>query len=187
VCCATSTTRSCQHRIDSTEMVPGDVCALEAGEKVPADMWLLATRSRPPILTRVLVERILLVSALMLVGAFGLFQYELGTGATEAEARTVAVNVFVLVETAYLVNCRSLTTSVRQIGLFSNPPLIAGMITMLALQVAFTYLPFFTVAFDSAPIDLASWGRIVAVALLVSTVVAAEKALRRRRGEKVMQ
>jgi cation-transporting P-type ATPase F len=140
-----------------------------------------------PILTRVLVERILLVSALMLVGAFGLFEYELSTGATDAEARTVAVNVFVLVETAYLVNCRSLTKSVRQIGLFTNPALIAGMVTMIALQVVFTYLPFFNIAFESAPIDLAAWGRIVLVALLVSAVVAAEKALRRRRGQKVMQ
>jgi magnesium-transporting ATPase (P-type) len=133
-----------------------------------------------PILTRVLVERIVLVSVLMLIGAFGLFEYELMNGATTAEARTVAVNVFVLVETAYLLNCRSLTQAFVQIGFFSNPPLLAGMAAMVALQVLYTYLPFFHVVFESAPIDLAAWGRIVAVALGVMLVVGVEKAMRRR-------
>jgi cation-transporting ATPase F len=118
---------------------------------------------------------------LMLIGAFGLFEYELATGASAAEARTVAVNVFVLVETAYLVNCRSLTKSVLQIGVLTNPPLLVGMAAMIALQIMFTYLPAFHVIFESAPIDLAAWGRIVAVAVAVALVVGAEKSLRRRR------
>jgi cation-transporting ATPase F len=137
-----------------------------------------------PILTRVLGERILLVSVLMLIGAFGLFEYELAAGATVAEARTVAVNVFVLVETAYLINCRSLTKSVLQIGVLTNPPLLLGMAGMIGLQVVFTYVPFFHVVFESAPIDLASWGRIVAVAVSVALVVAAEKSVRRRVAER---
>ncbi len=133
-----------------------------------------------PILTRVLVDRIILVSVLMLIGAFGLFEYELASGATTAEARTVAVNVFVLVETAYLLNCRSLTQSFITLGFFSNPPLLAGMAAMVALQVLFTYMPFFHLVFESAPIDLAAWGRVAAVAFGVMLVVGVEKALRRR-------
>ncbi len=58
------------------------------------------------------------------------------------------------------------------------------MAAMVGLQIAFTYLPFFHVAFDSAPIDLAAWARIMAVALAVAGVVAAEKSLRRRHGER---
>jgi hypothetical protein len=46
---------------------------------------------------------------LLLAGAFGLFLRELAQGHSLAEARTVAVNVFVMVEAAYLFNCRSLT------------------------------------------------------------------------------
>ncbi len=149
--------------------------------KEPGIMSRAPLEPDQPILTRVLVERILLVSVLMLIGAFGLFEYELATGATDAEARTVAVNVFVLVETAYLVNCRSLTKSVLQIGVLTNPPLLVGMAAMIALQIMFTYLPAFHVIFESAPIDLAAWGRIVAVAVAVALVVGAEKSLRRRR------
>ena len=46
-------------------------------------------------------------------------------------------------------------------------------------QIVFTYLPFFHVAFGSAPIDAASWARVVAVALGVLLVVGVEKGMRR--------
>jgi len=58
--------------------------------------------------------------------------------------------------------------------------LAAGMAGMILLQVMVTYLPFFPVVVESAPIDLAAWGRIVAVAVVVALVVAAEKTVRRR-------
>jgi cation-transporting ATPase F len=130
-----------------------------------------------PILTRVLVQRIVLVSILLMAGAFALFRYELALGADVAAARTVAVNTFVVVEMAYLINCRSLRTSVLRIGLFTNPLLLVGMATMLGLQLLFTYLPFFHLAFESAPITLAAWLRIVAVAVVILLVVEVEKAL----------
>jgi cation-transporting P-type ATPase F len=148
--------------------------------KEPGIMQRAPRHPDQPILTRALVQRIVLVSVLMLLGAFGLFEYERTTGASIEEARTVAVNVFVLVETAYLLNCRSLDKSVLQVGLLSNPPLLAGMAAMVGLQVLFTYLPFFHLVFGSAPIDLAAWCRIVGVAVGVTVAVAAEKTLRRR-------
>jgi len=73
------------------------------------------------ILTRELIGRIFIVSTLLLVGAFGLFEWELMHGADIAEARTVAVNVFVMVQLFYLFNCRSLTKSIFRLGFFSNP------------------------------------------------------------------
>ncbi len=33
-----------RHRVDSTEIVPGDVCSLQAGDKVPADLRLVSAR-----------------------------------------------------------------------------------------------------------------------------------------------
>ena len=66
-----------------------------------------------PILTFPLFMRTGLVSLLMLVGAFGLFLWELHMrGARWPQARTVVVNVIVMVEGSYLLNCRSLTHSI---------------------------------------------------------------------------
>jgi cation-transporting P-type ATPase F len=49
-----------------------------------------------------------------------------GARRERAEARTVAVNMFVMGELFYLFNCRSLTRSVFSIGLTSNPLLLAA-------------------------------------------------------------
>ena len=137
---------------------------------------------KEPILTRVLIWRLLIVGFLMLVCAFGLFEYELAfLGASEAQARTVAVNVFVMVEVFYLFNCRSLTKSVFEVGFFSNPWVFAGAAAMVLLQLLFTYVPMMNVAFESAPIGTASWLRILAAASVVMLIVGAEKRFVRKR------
>jgi len=133
-----------------------------------------------PILTRTLQYRIALVSAMLLAGAFGFFQWTLAAGGSLAEARTMAVNVFVFGEMFYLFNCRSLTQSMFALGVFSNPWLIAGVLTMTVLQLAFTYLPFMNLAFQSAPIGMQQWLLILGASGAIWSVVGLEKWLRRR-------
>ncbi|RLA18269.1 MAG: cation-transporting P-type ATPase, partial [Gammaproteobacteria bacterium] len=94
-----------------------------------------------PILSRVLLFRIILVGFLLLAGAFGLFELALVRGASEAEARTVAANVFVFGELFYLFNCRSLTQPLAKLGFFSNRWLLVGVFGMVVLQLLFTYSP----------------------------------------------
>jgi magnesium-transporting ATPase (P-type) len=88
----------------------------------------------------------------MLVGCYPLFHWEQQRGSGVAEARTVAVNLFVMVGLFYLFNCRSFTRSMFAIGLFSNPWVIFGSLAMVALQLAFTYHPAMNALFHSAPI-----------------------------------
>jgi magnesium-transporting ATPase (P-type) len=128
-----------------------------------------------PILTNTIIFRITLVSLLMLAAAFGLFSWELSVGATLAEARTAAVNAFVMVELFYLFNCRSLEKSIFRLGFFSNPWVLAGAVTMILLQVAYTYLPVMNRLFQSAPIDLGVWGRTAAAGLVVFVIIEIEK------------
>jgi Ca2+-transporting ATPase len=132
-----------------------------------------------PILTTALMLRILLVSALLLGGAFGLFLWELKTGESLEQARTVAVNVFVMGELFYLFNCRSMTHSPFHVGFFSNAWLWSGVGLMILLQLFFTYAPVMNRLFASAPIGLDDWARIVAVGLVIYFVIEAEKAWRR--------
>jgi magnesium-transporting ATPase (P-type) len=134
---------------------------------------------RQPLLSRALVSRVALVSAIMVVAAFWLFQWERDSGASLAEARTVAVNVFVLVEILYLLNCRSLERSILQVGALSNRWLLVGIATTLGLQLVFTYAPFMHTLFHSAAIDLAAWARVFAAALVGYGVVGVEKWIRR--------
>jgi cation-transporting ATPase F len=133
-----------------------------------------------PILTRTLQYRIALVSLMLLAGAFGFFQWTLAASGSLAEARTMAVNVFVFGEMFYLFNCRSLTQSMFALGVFSNRWLIAGVSAMTALQSAYTYLPFMNAAFQSAPIGARQWMLILGASGAIWAVVGAEKWLRGR-------
>ena len=166
----------------STALLLGLMLAFEPMEK---EVMCRQPRSPgQPILSGILVQRIGLVALVMLLGAFGLFEWELFNGAPIELARTVAVNVFVIIEVFYLFNCRSLSRSVLSVGLFSNLWLLLGVAAMLFLQVMFTYLPFMNKIFHTVPIPLESWGRIVLVGLFASLAVTIEKRLRGRGHQK---
>ncbi|MEN6375848.1 MAG: cation-transporting P-type ATPase [Smithella sp.] len=141
---------------------------------------------KEPILTRTLIWRIAIVGFLLLLGAFGLFKYELSNGTGIREARTVAVNVFVMGELMYLFNCRSLTKSVFEVGFFSNFWVFGGAGIMVVLQLIFTYLPAMNTAFHSSPIAPEAWARIMVVGSLVMVTVGIEKWTVRKKNRKVL-
>ncbi len=162
----------------TTAVLLGLMLAFEPKE---ADIMLRPPRDpRSPILTGELIGRIVLVSLLMLVGVFGLFFRMQSNGADVAEARTVAVNLFVMIELFYLFNCRSFTRSIFRIGLFTNPWVIAGPAAMIALQLLFTYAPVMNRIFHSAPIGVEEWISIVLISAAIYLVVGMEKWLRNR-------
>lgn len=133
-----------------------------------------------PIITGTLMIRIVLVGIILLAGAFGLFEYELALGSTEPAARTVAVAVFVVVLSFYLLNARSLTASMFKIGVFSNPMIWLGIGLMALLQLLYTYLPLMNRLFESTPITAVQWGRVFAVGFAAFFIVGFEKWIRRR-------
>lgn len=135
---------------------------------------------KAPILSGTLLLRIILVSIIILAGAFGLFEYEIFRGASLAEARTVAVNVVIFVEIFYLFNARSLTRSPLQIGFFSNPWAVGGAILMTLIQLLFTYSSFMNNIFGSAPLPPVLWLDIFAVGLIAFATIEIEKWMRRK-------
>jgi len=132
-------------------------------------------RLETPVLDAALIRRIVLVSCLLLAGSFGLFLLELEQGHSLPEARTVAVNLFVMVEMLYLFNCRSLTRSFWSLGLFSNLWVWGGIGSMALLQLLLTYWPPLNRVFQTAPIGWQAWGEIFAVAIASSLLIGLEK------------
>lgn len=128
-----------------------------------------------PLLTGALIVRILLVSALLVGGAWWLYEWERANGAPLAEARTAALNLFVVVEAFYLFSCRSLTSSMWRVGVFSNRWIIGGIALQAIGQLAITYLPVMNDAFQTAAIGASVWLRIFALAAAASLVVAIDK------------
>ena len=138
-------------------------------------------RPDAPILTGELIFRIALVGLLLLIGSFGLFEWALERGASEAEARTIAINVFAVGQSFYLLNCRSLRYSIFRLGLWSNPWIWAGIAAMMGAQMLLTYLPVMNWLFHTAPIGLMDWVYILLVGLVIYLVIGVEKVWRLRR------
>ncbi|WP_193611123.1 cation-translocating P-type ATPase [Nocardioides lijunqiniae] len=143
--------------------------------------------TRPPrspgqsLLTRALVYRTLFVSALLVAGSSWAFHYELSQGASVETSRTVAVNVFVVAQILYLISCRSLSQPIWRIGWFTNRWLVVGILVQILGQLALTYVPIMNDLFQTAPLSVDSWLRVVAAAVAVWFVVSLDKYLRHRR------
>ena len=155
--------------------------ALAFEPKEPGIMHRPPRRPESPILSGELIFRIALVGLLLLIGSFGLFEWALQRGASEAEARTIAINVFAVGQSFYLLNCRSLRYSIFRLGLFSNPWIWAGIAAMMGAQLLLTYLPVMNWLFHTAPIGWMDWLHIALVGLVIYLVIGTEKLWRLRR------
>lgn len=131
-----------------------------------------------PLLTRSLFGRILFVSAILLACSLGAFRWQLLAGASLEVARTVAVNVFVGAQIAYLVNCRSLERVRPRTG--PNRWLLVGIGLTIALQLALTYVPFMNDLFHTAPLGWQPWLAVLALSAVSYVLVELDKWRRRR-------
>jgi magnesium-transporting ATPase (P-type) len=153
-----------------------------AFEPIESGVMTRAPRQpQAPLMDRLLVRRMILVSVLMGGGTFGLFFEALGRGTNVEEARTVAVNALVFCEVLYLLNTRYLDASVlnRQ-GLFGNGMVLLGIGAVVLFQLLFTYWPVMQVLFHTTPLDAAAWIRILTLSIVLLFVVEAEKACVRK-------
>ncbi len=150
----------------------------------PAERDIMRRPPRDPqeaILTPFMLWRVAFVSALLVAGSLGLFLWELARGASLEVARTATVNLLILGEVFYLFNCRRLTNPVLSWeGLTGNRYVWIAIGVLLALQLAFTYVPAMQTLFHTAALDAAAWGRILAFGACVLLAVELEKALLRR-------
>jgi len=146
--------------------------------KEPGIMKRPPRRPQTPVITRELAVRVGLVSLMLLIGSFGLFEWTLLHDRSLETARTVAVNMFVFGELFYLFNCRSLRYSMFRLGVFSNRWLVLGVATMALLQVLFTYSPTMNQLFGSAPMTRTEWLWVLGGGLTIYAVVGIEKWLR---------
>ena len=160
----------------TTAVLMGLMLAFEPKE--PGVMNRKPRDPKQPILTNSLITRVVVVSMILCISSFIYFFVAMHLGRSVEEARTLAVNIFVMGELFYLFNCRSLDVSMFKLGLFTNIPLWIGVIVMTILQILFTYHPWMNRAFHSAPINGIDWLIITGIGLLIFVVIEAKKKFR---------
>lgn len=141
-------------------------------------------RPNEPLLSRLLLWRIVFVSLILVSGTFGLFVWYRDAGASLELARTVAVNTLVMFEIFYLLNSRTFFESAASLrGLRGNITIYYAIGVLLILQMLFTYAPIMQTLFSTTPLALHDWGLILAVSTSVFVLVEIEKALIRVLGK----
>jgi magnesium-transporting ATPase (P-type) len=136
-----------------------------------------------PLLSGVLVWRILFVSALFMIGAFGMFAWAQARGQSLEEARTIVVNTLVVLEIFYLFSVRyQRLSSLTWQGMLGTPAVLLGVAGVVALQFAFTYLPVLQSLFDTRAVAFWDGVVVVLVGVALLLVLEAEKYVRRALG-----
>ena len=154
--------------------------AFEPGEKGIID--------RPPrapgegIMSRMLMERTVLVGMVISIGVVWNYLTALGEGASLENARTVAVTTMVFFQFFQAWNSRSEYRSIFRINPLGNPFLFYSMIAAFFAQLAFIYAPPLQWVFRTVPLTGAEWLRILLVSASIIVVVEIDKLLRTRIG-----
>jgi potassium/sodium efflux P-type ATPase len=145
--------------------------------------------NRPPrspderILSRLLLERTLLMGTVMAGGTLLLFSSSLQAGVPLEKARTVALTTMVFFQFYQAGNCRSASRSLFMMHPMGNPLLFFSMIAAFFAQLAVIYVPALQWVFRTEPITLVEWGKIVVVTFTIIIVVELDKWMRTRIGK----
>ncbi|MBA2653756.1 MAG: cation-transporting P-type ATPase [Gammaproteobacteria bacterium] len=144
-------------------------------------MRQLPRNPKESLFTPFLLWRISFVSFFFVCSIFGLFIYEIKSGLDIFWIRTMVVNMLVLAEAIYVINCRKIFDSVlNKEGLLGSKPVLISILLVLVLQICFTYLPAMQFFFETKPISLNQWSLIFIIALSLFLIIEFEKTIARR-------
>ena len=133
------------------------------------------------LLSPFLVWRTVFVSVLFGLGVFAVFCVESLMRQDLTTVRTVAVNMIVLGEAVYLINCRDMYRNVmRPQVLFGSKPMWIAIGSVIVLQLLFTYVPYMQYFFASTTISLMQWLYIGMFSLIIFFLIECEKLVIRK-------
>jgi magnesium-transporting ATPase (P-type) len=155
-----------------------------AFEPAESDIMQRGPRSSTEaLLSKFLVWRLVFVSALFAVGAFGVFWWATHQGLDIETARTMVVNTIVVMSIAYLFTVRYLrSASLSWRGVLGTPAVLLGIGGVAALQIAFTYVPLMNALFDTRPVPLVPGLAIILVGVALFIILEIEKRVQQRYG-----
>jgi magnesium-transporting ATPase (P-type) len=131
-----------------------------------------------PIITGFGLWRIFFIGCALLGYTLAAFFMMKNSGASDALARTAAVNAITIGQVFYLLNSRYLLDSSLSLSAhMGNRYLAYGILAVVILQVLFTYAPPFEAMFRTEPLPLWVWPWLLAGGLVFFLVVEAEKSV----------
>ena len=122
-----------------------------------------------------MLARFILVTSIMMLGAFISFYYALLFGASEGEARTIAMSAIVMMQIFYIFSARSFSKPAIGKGFFSNKWIFVGVFLTFLFQLCAVYIPMMNSLFKTESIGLIGWLPVLATAGALLTLIELEK------------
>ena len=141
--------------------------------------------STEPLISRMVLSRMLFMTPAIAVSTLGWFIYRLSSGVPFPEAQTETFTVLAVCQWFNVLNCRSERRSAVTLSILRNPWLIGGLLIGNLLQAAVVFLPSLGRVFHTVPFGLSEVLAIGAVASLVLWVEEGRKLIVRRRDRRI--
>jgi Ca2+-transporting ATPase len=148
----------------------------------PPEKGIEYQRPRPrkePIISRLMMERLLVIGIVLALGTLALYAWELSRGSGIDRARTEALTVMVFYQLFNVFNARSETRSAFTMNPLANPFLFFSVVASVIAQIAVIYWAPLQFIFRTVPLQPVDWLVILPVAFTVIIVVEIDKAIRR--------
>lgn len=151
--------------------------AFEPGEK---DIEKRAPRDpKEPIMSKLLIERTVIIGILIAIGVLYIFYTEMKNGASLEKARTMAMTTMVFFQFFQAINSRSETLSIFQINPFSNRFLLFSLLAATIAQISVVYIDQLRWVFRTEAITFGEWIKIIMISLSVIVIVEIDKYIRK--------
>jgi len=146
-------------------LVTDGACTIPLGlEPDHGDVLSEPPRSpRERLVNAAMVRRIALLALGMALGTVGQFAWDSGTRSA-AHARTIAFTTLAAFQWFQAVAMRSTRRSVFALGVTGNRWLLLGILAAVALQLLVIYTPLGPAVFQTVPLSVVDWLRVLALA-----------------------
>ena len=132
-----------------------------------------------PILDRILIWHIAFVTVLFLAAIYGVFNYAMDRGYSLNHARTLTVNMLIILEVFHLFYIRNIhTTSLTWEAVRGTPAVWICLSIVVVGQMMFTYAPFMQAVFKTQAISLTDGAILFGVGAAFFAIIEMEKQLR---------
>lgn len=132
-----------------------------------------------PLLNGTMSWYIVMIAVLILCGVYGVYQYAMERHYSEEMARTIVVNTIVMMEMFLLFFVRNIyTTSLTWKAVRGTKAIWMVVLSITALQFAFTYLPPMQYVFGTQPVMFFDGLVIIMIGVAVFVICEMEKQLR---------
>lgn len=138
----------------------------------PAIMSRPPRAKNAPILTNMIIRRVLFSATTIVLGVMMVFYFELEGGSVSRRDTTMTFTSFVLFDMFNALTCRSTDKSILAIGIFSNKVFNIAVGCSLLGQLAVIYVPFLQSVFQTEALSLVD---LLLLTILASTVLAVDE------------